>query len=30
MDKIVDKQRNSFTTNEVARFNEKYLSMFKT
>lgn len=29
MDKIVDKQGNSFTTNEVARFNEKYLAMFK-
>ena len=29
MDKIVDKQGNEFNTTEVARFNEKYLSIFK-
>ena len=29
MDKIVDKQGNEFNTTEVARFNEKYLAMFK-
>ena len=29
MDKIVDKQGNEFSANEVVRFNDKYLTMFK-
>ena len=29
MDKIVDKDGNQFTANEVVSFNEKYISVFK-
>lgn len=29
MDKIIDKQGNTFTTTEIDRFNEKYLAIFK-